>query len=504
METKSEMGVISTTQRLMNNIQNCSQLSVHSIAPQDSALNFVYHRKRFFKNPSTVSSIPSHDNISFVYERRKHQRNNTMAIFPAVVSANSSPNGGCSSVIRSENVSVPSCQQTGGMNERETTRVSSIEQPFTTSETIDGYVTEDRGFDIKDKMNKTVELYSVDDSCSSSTLDVDVGLSPLRSKIDDTDECSSSGALVVDLSRDDQSLSVKGICVSILRSHGLLSDSRCNGSGVFEEDAPSCSSSGSRSCNICGVNGTATDMLICDECEEAFHVSCFSPIIRKIPVDDWYCQSCSKKKYNQLKERAIRKSSIIHTEKGSVTSGGELSSIAFMLEDSEPYRSGVRVGKGFQAFVPEWCGPVTREDNIYPEPLELDPSHSIDFQGSFCKPRKAFIGNWLQCREVIVGMGDDIDGTICGKWRRAPLFEVQTDNWDCFRSVFWDPTYADCAASQELETEEVMKQLKYIELLKPRLQAKKRKFEGCKENGSDIPTEDASKCTSSIDVGRNA
>lgn len=31
---------------------------------------------------------------------------------------------------------------------------------------------------------------------------------------------------------------------------------------------------------------------------------------------------------------------------------------------------------------------------------------------------------------------------------RAPLFEVQTDDWECFRSVLWDPAHADCAVPQ--------------------------------------------------------
>ncbi|TXG57757.1 hypothetical protein EZV62_015586 [Acer yangbiense] len=30
----------------------------------------------------------------------------------------------------------------------------------------------------------------------------------------------------------------------------------------------------------------------------------------------------------------------------------------------------------------------------------------------------------------------------------APLFEVQTDDWECFCSVHWDPTHADCAVPQ--------------------------------------------------------
>lgn len=35
------------------------------------------------------------------------------------------------------------------------------------------------------------------------------------------------------------------------------------------------------------------------------------------------------------------------------------------------------------------------------------------------KPLKlSSIGNWLQCREVIEGVGEGVDGHVCAKWRR--------------------------------------------------------------------------------------
>ncbi|PNY05401.1 hypothetical protein L195_g001852, partial [Trifolium pratense] len=86
---------------------------------------------------------------------------------------------------------------------------------------------------------------------------------------------------------------------------------------------------------------------------------------------------------------------------------------------------------------------------------------------------------------------------------RAPLFEVQIDDWECFCAINWDPLHADCAVPQvisslfslnpiykigflqfkhEVETDEVLKQLKYIEMLRPRLAAKQRKSD-CTKNG---------------------
>jgi hypothetical protein len=31
---------------------------------------------------------------------------------------------------------------------------------------------------------------------------------------------------------------------------------------------------------------------------------------------------------------------------------------------------------------------------------------------------------------------------------RAPLFEIQTDDWECFCAIHWDPLHADCAVPQ--------------------------------------------------------
>ncbi|KAL9224732.1 hypothetical protein vseg_000741 [Gypsophila vaccaria] len=480
----------------LSNVQSCN-------TSECSALNYVYQRRRLLKNPAPLPQAyvtakkESPDTINFVYERRKRQKSGVTNFFSAVL-AKASASGACSYPVGSENRTAASVENARGVREEDAARLSSVsaivgnkELHFTTSDTNIGCSIDNRGSDPKDKVIKTAELYSVDDSCSSSMLNINGGVVPSNTEIYDTDECSSSGAHVSDVMNDDLSLSLKALCVSVLQSNGLL-----NVSGPDDDDRPSCSGSYfSRSCHVCGLAETALEMLICDECDEAFHLSCFNPSIKKIPVDDWHCQSCAKRKHNLNRERAVRKSSIIGSGKGSVTSEGHSSAIELMLKDTRPYVSNVRVGKGFQAIVPEWCGPVTKDLDDIPEPTELDPLFGVTLPSlTHEKPRKSnFIGNWLQCRDVIIGMGDDIDGSICGKWRRAPLFEVQTDKWDCFHSVLWNPTYADCCVPQELETEEVLKQLKYIELLRPRLLAKRRKLETCgvtRANGS--MTRDAS------------
>ncbi|KAK9715806.1 hypothetical protein RND81_06G190800 [Saponaria officinalis] len=505
-EVNIELGYKSTNGTASSSLQKadggCSLSNVQSCNTSEcSAFNYVYRRRRLLKNPAPLPQAyvtakkESPDTINFVYERRKRQKSGVTNFFGAVLSKTSA-SGACSYAVGSENRTTATIEKAEGVREEDAARsVSAIvgnkELHFTTSDTIIGCSIDNRCSNSKDKMIKTAELCSVDDSCSSSMLNINGGLVPSNTEIYDTDECSSSGAHVSDVMKDDLSLSLKALCVSVLQSYGLL-----NVSGPSDEDSPSCSGSDfSRSCHVCGLTESALEMLICDECDKAFHLSCFNPSIKKIPIDDWHCQSCAKKKHNFNRERAVRKSSIIGSGKGSVTSEGHSSAIELMLKDTRPYVTSVRVGKGFQAVVPEWCGPATKDPDEIPEPTELDSSFGTSLHSLVReKPRKSnFIGNWLQCKDIIIGMGDDIDGSICGKWRRAPLFEVQTDKWDCFHSVLWDPTYADCCVPQELETEEVLKQLKYIELLRPRLQAKKRKLDTCGVTGANgSMTEDAS------------
>ena len=115
-------------------------------------------------------------------------------------------------------------------------------------------------------------------------------------------------------------------------------------------------------------------------------------------------------------------------------------------------------------------------------PITRHPSWHSVLLLQCLQDKKTSIGNWIQCREVLD------TGVACGKWRRytlhskwllflysydcayttmlthnvtyvyafftawtfgrAPLFVVQSSNWDCSCSVIWDPIHADCAVPQ--------------------------------------------------------
>ncbi|KAK4273969.1 hypothetical protein QN277_017266 [Acacia crassicarpa] len=46
-------------------------------------------------------------------------------------------------------------------------------------------------------------------------------------------------------------------------------------------------------CRHCGNKADGKDCLVCDSCEEMFHISCIKPPVKEIPHKSWYCAKCS-------------------------------------------------------------------------------------------------------------------------------------------------------------------------------------------------------------------
>ena len=319
---------------------------------------------------STVSTMSENSKPAFVYRRRKLQ-SNSVSVFPSQASAN--PSGGYLSASSSEAPSVVSKEgRIVSVVELESEVVGTPAIPpvecsreflVSKSESINGCLVggEPGSKEApKSDTNRVLNFCCINDSYSSSKSNVEPGSASLRTEGDDTGECSSSGALLVESLQDDPS--EKDVCISILRSQGLLE-------GVFPKrihssaESPGINSDNSFiwTCKVCDHPETTRKMLICDQCEEAFHLSCCNPRMKKITVDEWFCHSCLKKKHKILKENSTRKARNTSSEVNrcrNATSEGEFGPIASMLIDTEPYYNGVRIGQDFQAEVPDWCGPT--------------------------------------------------------------------------------------------------------------------------------------------------
>uniref|UniRef100_A0A453HWQ9 PHD-type domain-containing protein n=1 Tax=Aegilops tauschii subsp. strangulata TaxID=200361 RepID=A0A453HWQ9_AEGTS len=266
--------------------------------------------------------------------------------------------------------------------------------------------------------------------------------------------------------------SARDLCIAILRKDGLITESQTR---IISEESTDCNANHLVTCNTCGSLDVPLKMLICDSCEAAFHLPCCIPCIKVVPAGEWYCQPCLKKKpkslYGQLLEGKVRSSGNMDQRPHG------MSHIEYMFKDAESYVTGVRLGGDFQAEVPEWSGPISSSDGYFTAPSEFDPAELMKL--NFCSKNNhnkssSSTGNWVQCREVL-STGDPNKPVICGKWRRAPLYVGQSDDWDCFCCLLWDPAHADCAVPQELDTDEVLKQLKYVNAVKNRLADRKHK-----------------------------
>ncbi|KAK4347404.1 hypothetical protein RND71_033743 [Anisodus tanguticus] len=436
--------------------------------------------------PSTLSAV-SGSSKPVVYQRRKFRRN-PLPTFFIEPSAEVRPSNGCPSEICSE-VHSGTLKEDIVAGEKLATAAPVLLPAecnrgnlLSKSNSCDGRPEGEEQCSeaaSRSDMQRTSNV-CINDSYSSSKCDLDFGSSSLKTVVDDAGECSSSGALFPEGLSDD--MPEKDICAAILRAYELLEKVvvRSSKKHSYTSSDNCCLIS----CKVCDCSEATVKVLICDNCDDAYHLSCCNPRIRKLPRDEWFCQTCLIKKRKLLEKSTCNESS------SNFFSEGESGPIALMLKDTGIYRTCVRIGNNFQAEVPDWIGPVIDEIDRSGEPLEIRPSEILCLRerSSNKHLRVSSIGNWVQCRQIIEGFGECVDGSICGKWRRAPLFEVQTDDWECFRSVLWDPAHADCAVPQELETEEVLKHLKYIEL-KPRLAVKRRKLNQTSGAGSRFLTE---------------
>lgn len=155
-----------------------------------------------------------------------------------------------------------------------------------------------------------------------------------------------------------EELFLKDLCISVVRSNGLL-ERVCPKRSCASTDVLGIGSDRgyTQSCKQCSLSENILNMLLCDQCEEAFHVSCCKPRLRMLPIDEWFCHSCSKMNCNPSNKNLFSKSCI--TRSYTALRFG-LGPIAHMLKHAKSYTSKVRIGEDFQAKVPDWCDQISK------------------------------------------------------------------------------------------------------------------------------------------------
>ncbi|KZV28811.1 hypothetical protein F511_06245 [Dorcoceras hygrometricum] len=58
-------------------------------------------------------------------------------------------------------------------------------------------------------------------------------------------------------------------------------------------------------CRRCGEKADGKNGLVCDSCEEIYHICCVEPAVREIPVKSWYCANCTSKGTESPHENCI-------------------------------------------------------------------------------------------------------------------------------------------------------------------------------------------------------
>lgn len=82
------------------------------------------------------------------------------------------------------------------------------------------------------------------------------------------------------------------ICyISSLRQGFMLESS---GHPKVEQTEGSCHLRAS-TCRQCKEIAEGQNCLVCDYCEESYHILCIKPALQKIPLNSWYCTSCRAK-----------------------------------------------------------------------------------------------------------------------------------------------------------------------------------------------------------------
>jgi hypothetical protein len=63
----------------------------------------------------------------------------------------------------------------------------------------------------------------------------------------------------------------------------------------------------SSACCVCSKTDRPESLLLCDDCDDAYHLECLKPILLAVPDGDWYCPLCEHKRLcDNLMEKFIQ------------------------------------------------------------------------------------------------------------------------------------------------------------------------------------------------------
>ena len=66
-------------------------------------------------------------------------------------------------------------------------------------------------------------------------------------------------------------------------------------------------------CAVCKKGDDEDSMLLCDKCNDGYHMGCLKPVLVSLPVDDWFCPNChvDPAKLFSAHKKKFRKSQVL-------------------------------------------------------------------------------------------------------------------------------------------------------------------------------------------------
>ncbi|KAK8473149.1 hypothetical protein PHAVU_001G067001 [Phaseolus vulgaris] len=106
----------------------------------------------------------------------------------------------------------------------------------------------------------------------------------------------NTGHQIVAIARSLSNLSKASFCerVGISAHRSFVDEKQVESiSHMKPEKTVACVTSKTGSCRHCGDKAEGVDCLVCDSCEEMYHLSCIEPYVKEVPRKSWFCANCT-------------------------------------------------------------------------------------------------------------------------------------------------------------------------------------------------------------------
>ena len=64
-------------------------------------------------------------------------------------------------------------------------------------------------------------------------------------------------------------------------------------------------------CAACGGTGDHEKIILCDACDDEYHIYCLQPPLESIPPGEWYCPACTKDREYLYEHEAWQKAGML-------------------------------------------------------------------------------------------------------------------------------------------------------------------------------------------------